>query len=53
MGCFDKLNVYSFFDEPYKEMEINERNKFFNVLFEWDRRKHFIVFLKENNYIIN
>jgi len=34
-------------------MEPLERKKIFDVLFHWDRRKDFIMFLKNYGYIIN
>jgi surface protein len=57
MFCFNtpiqfyKLNTTSFFDEPFIYMEPLKRTQEFNVLFHWDRRKHFLKFLTDNNYI--
>ncbi len=59
MFCFNtpipfyKLKTTSFFDESYKNMEPNKRKQIFDVLFHWDRRKNFIMFLKHYNYIVN
>ena len=59
MFCFNspipfyKLKITSFFDEPYKSMEPFKRKKIFDALFHWDRRKNFIMFLRNYGYIIN
>ena len=58
MFCFNtpiqfyKLKTTSFFDEPYKNMTITKRKQTFDLLFDWERRKYFIMFLKNNNYLI-
>ena len=49
---FYKLKTTSFFDEPYKSMSPFKKTQIFNTLFNWDRRKNFIVFLKMCDYII-
>jgi hypothetical protein len=48
---FYKLNTTSFFNEPYKTMSPFDRKKIFDVLFHWNRRKNFIMFLKMCDYI--
>ncbi len=59
MFCFNtpihfyKLKTTSFFEKPYKSMKPCKRKKIFDVLFHWDRRKDFIMFLKNYNYIHN
>ena len=50
---FYKLKTTSFFDESYKNMDLLKRKKIFNILFYWDGRKNFIMFLKNYGYIIN
>ena len=58
MFCFNspipfyKLKTTSFFDEPYKNMELIKRKKIFDVLFNWDRCCNYIMFLTHFNYII-
>jgi hypothetical protein len=58
MFCFNtpvifyKLKTTLFFDEPYKNMNSLERKKIVNVLFHWDKKKNFIMFLKTFGYII-
>ena len=57
MFCFNtpilfyKLKTTSFFDKPYKNMDSLKRKQIFDVLFHWDRRKNFIMFLKMYNYM--
>ena len=49
---FYKLKTTSFFDEPYKNMTISKRKKIFDLLFHWERKKNFILFLVNYNYIL-
>ena len=49
---FYKLNATSFFDKPYKNINPSRRKKLFEILFNWERRKLFIMFLTMNNYIV-
>ena len=49
---FHKLKTTSFFDEPYKSMEPLKRKQMFNLLFNWDRRKNYIMFLTNYGYNI-
>ena len=52
MFCFNspilfyKLKTTSFFDKPYKNMLISKRKQAFDLIFDWDRMKNFIMFLK-------
>ena len=58
MFCFNssisfyKLKTTSFFDEPYKSMNSVKRKRIFNVLFHWDRRYKYVMFLTHYGYII-
>ena len=58
MFCFNtmipfyKLKTTSFFDEPYKSMELLKRKQIFDKLFKWDKMKNFIIFLTNYNYIL-
>ena len=47
---FSYLCEKTFFDEPYKSMNLLKRQQIFNDLFVWDRRKNFIMFLTCYNY---
>ena len=49
---FYELNATSFFDKPYTYMIPLKRQKLFNTIFNWDRRKNFILFLTHYNFII-
>ena len=49
---FHKLKITSFFDKPFKSMEPLKRKKIFDLLFIWDRRKNYIMFLNHYGYII-
>ena len=58
MFCFNspilfyKLKTTSFFDEPYKTIEPLKRKIIFDILFHWNRRGNYIMFLTHYGYII-
>ena len=58
MFCFNspilfyKLKTTSFFDEPYKSMDSLKRKTIFDLLFHWNRRMNYIMFLTHYGYII-
>ena len=49
---FNKLKTTSFFGKLYKSMNSVKRKIIFDVLFHWDRRKNFIMFLFHYGYIL-
>ena len=59
MFCFNslipfyKLKTTSFFDLSYKNIKTFKKQQIFGVLFNWIRRKKYIMFLTNYGYIIN
>ena len=49
---FKTLNTLSFFSDKFITMDCNKRKKIFNKLFNWERRKNFVIFLHNYNYSI-
>jgi len=46
-----KLNVKSFFEGEHRHMFPRQRHRAFDILFAWERRKHYMVFLAQSGYL--